>query len=56
MPGWVRGFLRRFPQGWGTFKMDWALSGPVPWRVEAARESAVVHAGESVDDLTRFTP
>ena len=35
--------------------MDWALSGPVPWQVEAARESAVVHAGESVDDLARFT-
>jgi len=35
--------------------MDWALSAPVPWRVEAARESAVVHAGESVDDLSRFT-
>ena len=28
---------------------------PVPWQVEAARESAVVHAGESVDDLARFT-
>ena len=55
VPGWVRGFLKRFPQGWGTFKVDWALSGPVPWQVEAARESAVVHAGESVDDLARFT-
>jgi phytoene dehydrogenase-like protein len=55
VPGWVRGFMRRFPQGWGTFKVDWALSGPVPWQVEAARESAVVHAGESVDDLARFT-
>jgi phytoene dehydrogenase-like protein len=55
VPGWVRGFMRRFPQGWGTFKMDWALSAPVPWRVDAARESAVVHAGESVDDLARFT-
>ncbi len=55
VPGWVRGFMRRFPQGWGTFKVDWALSGPVPWRVEAARESAVVHAGESIDDLARFT-
>ena len=55
VPGWVRGFMRRFPQGWGTFKVDWALSGPVPWQVGAARESAVVHAGESVDDLARFT-
>jgi phytoene dehydrogenase-like protein len=55
VPGWVRGFMRRFPQGWGTFKVDWALSGPVPWRVAEARVSAVVHAGESVDDLARFT-
>jgi len=55
VPGWVRAFMRRFPQGWGTFKVDWALSQPVPWTVEAARESAVVHAGESVDDLARFT-
>jgi phytoene dehydrogenase-like protein len=54
VPSRVRGFMRRFPQGWGTFKVDWALSGPVPWRVEAARESAVVHAAESVDDLARF--
>jgi phytoene dehydrogenase-like protein len=55
VPSWLRAFMRRFPQGWGTFKMDWALSAPVPWRVEAARESAVVHAGESLDDLSRFT-
>jgi len=55
VPGWVRGFMRRFPQGWGTFKVDWALSAPAPWRVEAARESAVVHAGEDLDDLSRFT-
>src|SRR5436190_6347473 len=55
VPHWVRRFMKRFPQGWGTFKVDWALSTPVPWQVEAARESAVVHAGESVDDLSRFT-
>jgi phytoene dehydrogenase-like protein len=47
--------MQSFPYGWGTFKLDWALSGAVPWSVEAARESAVVHAGDSLDDLTRFT-
>ncbi len=47
--------MRRFRQGWGTFKVDWALSGAVPWTAAEARESAVVHAGESVDDLSRFT-
>lgn len=53
--GWFRARLRRFRPGWGTFKMDWALSGPVPWSHPEARESAVIHAGDSVADLRRFT-
>ncbi len=55
VPRFVRTRMRRFPLGFGTFRIDFALSAPVPWRVEAARESAVVHAGESIDDLVRFT-
>jgi phytoene dehydrogenase-like protein len=53
--GWVRRAMRRFRFGWGTFKMDWALSGPVPWSAAEARESAVVHTGDSVADLIAFT-
>jgi phytoene dehydrogenase-like protein len=53
--GWVRRSARRFRFGWGTFKMDWALGGPVPWSAPDARESAVVHTGDSLDDLIRFT-
>jgi phytoene dehydrogenase-like protein len=53
--GWVRQSMRNFRYGWGTFKMDWALAGPVPWLSEEARQSAVVHAGDSIDDLIRFT-
>jgi phytoene dehydrogenase-like protein len=57
VPGlsWSRAAARRFRYGWGTFKMDWALSGPVPWSTAEARDSAVVHAGDSVADLRRFT-
>jgi phytoene dehydrogenase-like protein len=55
IPAWVADSMRRFRRGWGTFKVDWALDGPVPWAVAAARESAVVHAGDSLDDLSRFT-
>jgi len=51
----LRARMKRFRLGWGTFKMDWALSGPVPWRSPQARLSAVVHAGDSVADLRRFT-
>jgi phytoene dehydrogenase-like protein len=51
----VRRSISRFRYGWGTFKMDWALAGPVPWLAAEARESAVVHAGDSIEDLTTFT-
>lgn len=53
--GWLRNAVRQFRYGWGTFKMDWALAGPVPWSAAQAREAAVVHAGDSVDDLIAFT-
>ncbi|HYO93331.1 MAG TPA: NAD(P)/FAD-dependent oxidoreductase [Polyangiaceae bacterium] len=55
LPAWATRAARRFQQGWGTFKVDWALSAPVPWRDERARRSATVHVGESVDALARFT-
>lgn len=55
VPGRAVRAMRRFARGWGTFKVDWALSGPVPWSVPAAHQSAVVHAGDSLDDLSRFT-
>src|SRR6185437_14240992 len=52
---WLRRQIRRFRYAWGTFKMDWALSGSVPWLSAEAREAAVVHAGDSLADLTAFT-
>ena len=55
LPGRVVRKMRKFPRGWGTFKVDWALDGAVPWTVEACRSAAVVHAGDSLEDLARFT-
>jgi phytoene dehydrogenase-like protein len=55
LSGRVARRMREFPQGWGTFKMDWAMSGPVPWADELATRSAVVHTGEDIADLNRFT-
>jgi phytoene dehydrogenase-like protein len=54
VPG-MTGRMRGFRYGWGTFKMDWALDGPVPWSCLDAREAAVVHAGDNLADLRRFT-
>jgi phytoene dehydrogenase-like protein len=55
VPAWARWRMRRFTYGWGTFKMDWALAGSVPWQHPEPREAAVVHTGESIDDLIAFT-
>lgn len=55
LPGRIVRKMRSFPFGWGTFKIDWALDGPVPWQSPLARESAVVHAGDSLEDLRKFT-
>ena len=54
-PDYLVRAMKRFRFGFGTFKMDWALSGPVPWRAEEARKSAVVHTGDSIADLIHFT-
>lgn len=55
VPSPISEAMRRFPYGFGTFKMDWALDGPVPWLSEEAANAAVVHTGDSVDDLAQFT-
>jgi phytoene dehydrogenase-like protein len=55
VPSFALRAMKRFRYGWGTFKMDWALSAPVPWIAGEARQAAVVHAGDSIDDLIRFT-
>jgi phytoene dehydrogenase-like protein len=36
-----------------TFKIDWALTGPVPWRVEEAIRSMVVASADDVTALLR---
>jgi phytoene dehydrogenase-like protein len=53
--GWLTRWMKRFRYGWGTFKMDWALTGPAPWTVPEAHSAAVVHAGDSIADLVHFT-
>jgi len=51
LPGRLLEDLDRFEWDTATIKCDWALDGPIPWRAEDARRTAVVHVGE-LDDLT----
>jgi phytoene dehydrogenase-like protein len=52
VPDRVREGLRRLQLDSSTFKLDWALDGPIPWRNEEARRAAVIHVADSVDELT----
>lgn len=47
--------LRRFQWDFATFKVDWALDGPVPWQAEQASRAGTVHLADGMDELTRFT-
>jgi phytoene dehydrogenase-like protein len=55
VPSRITRAMQRFRRGFGTFKMDWALDARAPFSHEDAAQSAVVHAGDSLDDLARFT-
>jgi phytoene dehydrogenase-like protein len=43
--------LRRYRYGPGAFKLDWALSAPIPWRDERCLQAATVHLGGSFDEV-----
>jgi phytoene dehydrogenase-like protein len=43
--------LQRYRHGPGAFKLDWALSGPIPWRDERCARAATVHLGGSFEEI-----
>ncbi|MFD8911642.1 phytoene desaturase family protein [Streptomyces sp. NPDC059575] len=54
LPERVRSDMERFQWDFATFKVDWALSGPIPWKAEEAGRAGTVHIADSMDELTRF--
>jgi len=43
--------LRRFRYGPGVVKLDYALSGPVPWRAPGCALAGTVHLGGSLEEI-----
>ncbi len=45
--------LLRFRCAPAAFKVDWALSEPIPWRAEACARAGTIHLGGSFDEIER---
>jgi phytoene dehydrogenase-like protein len=46
--------LAHFQWDGSTVKVDWALSGPMPWKNPAAAGAGTVHLGADLNGLTRY--
>jgi phytoene dehydrogenase-like protein len=44
--------LENYRYGAGVFKIDWALSEPIPWQAAAARRAGTVHIGATLGEIS----
>ena len=51
LPEYYRRGLRRYRYGPGVFKVDWALTAPIPWRAEECRRAGTVHVGGTLEEV-----
>ena len=51
MPSRYRHQLESFRHGPGIFKIDYALSEPIPWKAEACRRAGTIHLGGGIDEI-----
>ncbi len=49
--GRYRRALERYRYGPGVFKLDWALSGPIPWSAPECAQAGTVHLGGTLDEI-----
>ncbi|MEX0816045.1 MAG: NAD(P)/FAD-dependent oxidoreductase [Gaiellales bacterium] len=43
--------LERYRYGPGTFKLDYALDGPIPWKAAACARAGTVHLGGTAEEI-----
>ena len=51
MPSSYRRRLESFRHAPGIFKIDYALSEPIPWKAEACRRAGTIHLGGGIDEI-----
>ena len=52
LPRRTRSSMRGFEMDPGTVKVDWALDGPVPWRVPPPHDPGTFHVADSVEQMS----
>jgi phytoene dehydrogenase-like protein len=55
LPARLRDDIRRFQWDFATFKVDYALRGPVPWTSPGTAGAGTVHISASMDETTEYT-
>jgi phytoene dehydrogenase-like protein len=53
LPAVFRARLNRHRYGPAVFKLDYALSGPVPWQAPECLEAGTVHVGGTLEEIAR---
>ena len=51
LPEGYRRRLQRYRYGPGVFKVDYALSAPIPWQAEACTRAGTVHVGGTLEEV-----
>jgi phytoene dehydrogenase-like protein len=51
LPNRFRRKLEAYRYGPGVFKVDWALSAPIPWKAAECAGAGTVHVGGSLDEI-----
>ena len=51
LPAKYKGRLQNYKYGPGVFKIDWALSAPIPWSAKECAEAGTVHLGGTFDEI-----
>jgi phytoene dehydrogenase-like protein len=51
LPASYRRQLSKYRYGPGVFKMDWALSEPIPWKAKECLQAATVHIGGEMEAI-----
>ncbi|MGA2367794.1 MAG: NAD(P)/FAD-dependent oxidoreductase [Dehalococcoidia bacterium] len=51
LPGAYKKSLQNYRYGPGVFKVDWALSGPIPWKAKDCYQAGAVHIGGTFAEI-----